>query len=113
MHFSRKIAYHAVSGYDGRAALKREIVRFVRGIRGARECAVTQEQIVAWFRATDAACVRRCILDLVVDDVITIQRSSLRSPMPHNTRYTYAVVDARAADAYIRGEAAPGAAAIA
>jgi hypothetical protein len=49
----RLIPYHD-SGlkFDGRKALQNRIVAFVRGVRGERKNAVTQAQIIRWFKST-------------------------------------------------------------
>ncbi len=52
-HFSRMIDYSANNlTFDGAAALQKQIVRFVEGIRGRRENPVTGRQIDKWFRNT-------------------------------------------------------------
>ncbi len=39
--------------FDGRVALERRILHFVKGVRGQRTKPVTEAQIIKWFAATD------------------------------------------------------------
>lgn len=90
----REVHYARTTCYDAdAAALRREVVRFVRGVRRPRTAMVTMREIAAWFMRTDAARVNVAVGELIVDGVLAIARTSFRSPIPHNARYVYGIAD--------------------
>lgn len=91
-HTCRLIQYHATNlAFDGATALQKCMVDFVSGIRGERQNPVTEKQIIAWFRGTDPAFVRKQ-LDVVCNDGrVRICRRSLSSGRRANGDYVYEV----------------------
>jgi len=89
-HDSRVLDYSALKG-DGKGALRRAILHFVRGIRGERKREVTRKQILTWFRGTPTDFVEAAILDAVTDDLLNCCRTTLvrRS----NERYVYELTE--------------------
>jgi len=67
--YSRRINWSSVSG-DAAGAMRRQIVRFVGGVRGERKGEVTQKQIFAWFFGTPRDAVNRGILDAIAENEI-------------------------------------------
>jgi len=91
-HGSRLIMFHSPDlTFDGASALRKQIVDFVRGIRGERKNAVTEKQIVQWFRGTNAAFVRRQIGAACAAGEIRCCAKSLGSHRSHAGAYVYEV----------------------
>lgn len=78
----------AIKG-DGAAMCQREIVRFVRGVRGRRQSPVTAAQIVRWFRATPADFVQAQIDATLIAGRINISPRSLGSNRRASGAYVY------------------------
>jgi len=94
-HDGRVIQYHATNlTFDGAVALRRQILRYIHGIKGPRENPVTRKQIVEWFRATDPAFVEKQINYL--SDTLKIRglANSLGSHRRFNGRYVYELTEA-------------------
>jgi hypothetical protein len=86
----RLIQYHADNlAFDGAVALQKQIVSFVRGVRGVRQTPVTEWQIVDYFRATDPAFVRRQLTEVCGDGRVRIYPRSLSSSRKYNGGYIY------------------------
>lgn len=95
MSADRLVQFHADGlAFDGARALQRRVAAFVRGVRGKRSAPVTEAQIVAYFRATDADFVRAAITDAVACGDIRIVRRSLSSGRRANGGYSYEAVEA-------------------
>lgn len=90
MDVSRLVDYSApnLKG-DGAAALLKEIVRFVSGIKGRRQNPVTKAQIIKYFKATPPDFVDAQICALVASGEIAIRRRSLSSGRQANGGYVY------------------------
>lgn len=58
-------------------AMQNAVLRFVRGYRGPRQNAVTQERIFKHFAATKREFVNDAILTLLVDDKLDALRAGL------------------------------------
>ena len=85
----RSIDYSHVE--QGPVAMRRAILRFVRGLVGERKTEVTHKQIVAWFSGTPAAFVESAILEAVTLDELRVTRTGLvRRP---NGRVVYELTD--------------------
>jgi len=92
---SRLIQYHAENlAFDGAAALQRQILRFIHGIKGPRENPVTRKQIIEWFRATEPAFVEQQINFLSDSLKIRGCANSLGSHRRFNGRYVYELTEA-------------------
>ncbi len=79
-HISRMIDYSAGNlTFDGAAALQKQIVRFVGGIRGPRENPVTDRQINKWFRSTPESFVDDQLFAVCNDGRVRACRRSLSS----------------------------------
>lgn len=88
----RLIQYHAANlAFDGSAALQKQIIAFIQGVRGERQTPVTEKQIVDWFRATDPAFVRHQLTEVCGDGRVRIYPRSLSSSRRHNGGYVYEV----------------------
>lgn len=89
-HMAHVIDYSspAIKG-DGAAMCQREIVRFVRGVRGPRRSPVTAAQIVRWFRATPADFVQAQIDAALIAGRINISPRSLGSSRRASGAYVY------------------------
>jgi hypothetical protein len=91
----RLIEYHAANlSFDGAAALRQQIMAYVRGVRGQRLTPVTEKQIIDWFRATDAAFLRRQLTEVVALGQVRICSRSLSSNRRHNGGYVYEIATA-------------------
>lgn len=75
---------------DGAGALRREIAKFVGGIKGDRKNPVSEKQILAWFKSTDPDFVRKQITDACGAGEIRCVRTSTRT-RGHNRAYRYEV----------------------
>lgn len=101
----RVIPYHADTlKFDGAAALQRQILKFVHGIRGPRENPVSRKQIVEWFRASDPAFVEKQIAFLSDTQKIKGCANSLGSHRRFNGRCVYELTEAGERDLVIRRE---------
>lgn len=90
----RLIQYHADNlAFDGAAALQKQIISFIRGIRGERQAPVTEKQIIDWFRATDPAFVRLQLTEVCGDGRVRVYPRSLSSSRRHNGSYTYEAME--------------------
>lgn len=87
----RLIDLSAPLKFDGAAACRKGIVDFVRGVRGERQYAVTEKQILAWFKSTPAEFVRARLLDVVTSGEVRCCRAGMSSSMGHDGRYVYEV----------------------
>jgi hypothetical protein len=64
---SRLWPYHETNlTFDGREALRSHMLRFIQGIKGVRKIAVTEREIVQWFRCTRPDFVREVLWELVM-----------------------------------------------
>lgn len=91
MDYSRNINWSAAKSSDHAAAMRRQILRFVFGIRSEREGGVTRKQILAWFYGTPADFVEAAILDAVTRDEVNVCRTALVRRA--NARYVYEITD--------------------
>ena len=91
-HFSRQIDYSAKLKFDGAAALRKQIVCFVRGIKGPRQNPVTERQIVKWFRGTPPDFVRKQLTEVCFAGQIRQCMKSLSSNRRFNGSYVYEIV---------------------
>ena len=85
-----------ISAFDGAEALRRQIVAYVRGVRGPREAPVTEKQITGWFRGTDPAFLRQQLTEVVTAGQVRICSRSLSSNRRHNGGYVYEIPAAEA-----------------
>lgn len=85
----RLIDYSAPLKFDGIAALRKQIVAYVRGVRGDRHRAVSEAQIVTWFRGTPAEFVKARLLETVASGEITVAGMNLGSHRRANGAYAY------------------------
>ena len=90
----RLIDYSAPLRFDGAAALRKQIVACVGGVRGERQNPVTEAQIVAWFRSTPADFVRARLTEVCGDRVRCYLASMDGSRIRHNAKYVHEAVDA-------------------
>jgi len=90
--YSRMIDWSAVKSPDNKAAMRRQILRFVGGIRGERKNEVTKKQILAWFRATPPDFVDEAIWDALREDEIDVRRTALLNRRA-NGRSVYELTD--------------------
>ena len=89
---ARLIQYHATDlRFDGAASLRRQIVGFVRGIRGERQNGVTERQIISWFRGTNPDFVRARLTEVCASGEVRCCMRSLGSGRRHNGGYVYVV----------------------
>ena len=92
MDASRIITYHADNlRCDGTAALQKQIVRYVAGIRGKRQSPVTEAQILRWFRGTEPDFIRAQLTALCIAGRIRICQRSLSSRRRANGGYVYEI----------------------
>lgn len=95
MHAARTQLAHVIDysadglKVDGAKACQREIVRFVRGVRGSRKTQVTAAQIVKWFRATPEDFVQAQIDEALLEGRIRISPRSLGSTRRASGTYVY------------------------
>ena len=88
----RLIQYHAADlRFDGATALRRQIVIFVRGIRGNRQTGVSEKQIVSWFRGTDPGFVRQRLSEACAAGEVRCCARALGSRRRFNGGYVYEV----------------------
>ena len=87
----RLIDYSAPLKFDGAAALRKQIVAFVGGVRGPRQHPVTEAQIVAWFRSTPPAFVRAQLTEVCGEQVRICLATMGGSHVRHNARYVYEI----------------------
>ena len=73
------------------AGCKAQIVKFVRGINGQRQTAVTAKQIERWVRFTPQEFVSKCLTDLVSEGRVRMCQKSLSSGRRSNGSYVYVV----------------------
>ena len=85
----RLIDLSAPLKFDGAAACRKGIVEFVRGVRGERQHAVTEKQILAWFKSTPAEFVRAQLLEACTAGEVRMCSSSMSSSTRHDGRYVY------------------------
>lgn len=64
---------------DGKEACKKQIVAFIQGIRGPRKNPVNEKQIMEWVSATPREFVDDCMVELILDGVISSRRNSINS----------------------------------
>lgn len=70
----RLVDYSARLKFDGIVALRKQIVSYVGGVRGTRKGALSEDDIVAWFRSTPAEFVRLRIAEEVGKGLRSTQR---------------------------------------
>lgn len=70
----RVIDYSEPWRFDGMLALRKQIVFYVRGLRGPRKGTLSEDDIVAWFRSTPAEFVRLRIAEEVGKGLRSTQR---------------------------------------
>ena len=87
----RLINYSAPLKFDGAEALRKQIVKFVGGVRGPRQNPVTEKQIVLWFRSTPADFVKARITEVCGSQIRTCHASLGGSHIRHNAGYVYEV----------------------
>ena len=85
----RLIDYSARLKFDGAAALRKQIVAYVGGVRGERQNPVTEAQIIAWFRSTPPDFVRARLTEVCGDQVRCCLASMGGSRIRHNAKYVY------------------------
>lgn len=61
-------------------------LRFIRGIRGARENPVTRAQIGKWLRRTPADAIDAALLELIAEGKVMAGPLSLRTPSNSHRR---------------------------
>lgn len=86
----RAIDWSAVKG-DALAAMRRAVLRFVRGYRGERKNEVTRKQILDWFKGTPSEFVEDAILDAVTRDELRPCRAAL--VQRSNSKTVYEITD--------------------
>ncbi len=87
--YSRKIDWSAVK--DARVSMRRQVVRFIHGIKKPRETPVTTKQILAWFHGTPWEFVNQ-----VLQDAVDANEIEFNSSHPHGARSragTYTIVE--------------------
>jgi hypothetical protein len=67
------------------------VLRFVAGVRGERQGAVTKAQIQAWFSGTPGEFVNAALLDAIIKDELRVGRTSLVRRT--NSRSVYELTD--------------------
>ena len=88
----RLIDYSAPLKFDGAAALRKQIVAFVGGVRGQRQNPMTEAQIIAWFRSTPAEFVRARLTEVCGKDGVRCCLANMGgSRIRHDARYVYEV----------------------
>ena len=87
----RLIDFSAPLKFDGEAALRRHIVDYVRGVRGERQKAVTEAQIIAWFRGTPPGFVRARLAEVCGEEIRCCLASLGGARIRHNAQYVYEV----------------------
>lgn len=85
----RLLDYSAPLQFDGAEALRRQIVAYAQGVRGARLSGVTEAEIVAWFRGTPSAFVRARLTEVVAQDRVRVCMANLSSGRRSNGAYRY------------------------
>lgn len=76
---------------DGAAACQREIVDFVRGVRGPRSAPVSAADICSWFKATPKEFVQQQIDAALSSGSIRIVQASPSSTRRYNGSYRYEI----------------------
>jgi hypothetical protein len=90
--YSRLIDWSKVASPDRPRAMRKQVLRFVGGIRGERKGEVTGNQIRAWFHGTPAAFVDAAICSAVSREELNVCRTALGRSKA-NERYVYELTD--------------------
>lgn len=77
--------------FDGASALRKQIAKFVAGVKGERKNPVSEKQIVAWFKSTTPAFVKQQITEACAAGKIRCVMNSLSSGRRHNGAYRYEI----------------------
>lgn len=88
---SRLWPYHDTTlTFDGREALRSHMLRFIQGVNGVRKIAVTEKQIVQWFRCTRPDFVRSVLWELVMRRFVRQEGRAYRITGEYTVAFFYA-----------------------
>lgn len=92
------IDFSAPLKFDGAAALRKRIASYVQGVRGTRQNAVTERQILRWFRGTPEAFVKARLSEVCASGQVRCCAASLGSARRHDGAYAYEAAEQQSAN---------------
>ena len=89
-HHSRIWDYHNPHlKFDGRKALRQEMLRFIQGMRGTRKNPVTAKQIRGWFHNTDNVLIDAVLAGLIREGEVVVKGGQHTLAPPYKVVYFY------------------------